>query len=90
MYIPLVFFQYTYSSRLIPVITGNLSSKASIIRRYVHILAQIPATVNVLKFQTLLFLFSNKMLVIRAGTHKFLVRIANREHPDQTASSEAV
>ena len=32
----------------------------------------------------------NKMLVIRAGIHKMLVRIANREDPDQTASSEAV
>ena len=35
---------------------------------------------------TFLFLFSNKMLVIRVG----LVRKANREVPDQTASSEAV
>ena len=39
---------------------------------------------------TFLFLFSNKMLAIRAGIHKMLVRIANREDPDQTASSEAV
>ena len=39
---------------------------------------------------TFLFLFSNKILVFRAGTHKMLVRIANREDPDQTASSEAV
>ena len=39
---------------------------------------------------TFLFLISNKMLVIRAGTHKMLVRIANRADPDQTASSEAV
>ena len=39
---------------------------------------------------TFLVLFSNKMLVIRAGIHKMLVRIANREDPDQTASSEAV
>ena len=39
---------------------------------------------------TFLFLFSTKMLVIRAGIHKMLVRIANREDPDQTASSEAV
>ena len=31
-------------------------------------------------------LFSNKLLVFRAGTHKVLVRIANREDPDQTAS----
>ena len=30
------------------------------------------------------------MLVIRAETHKILVRLANRENPDQTASSEAV
>ena len=28
------------------------------------------------------------MLVIKAGIHKMLVRIANREDPDQTASSE--
>ena len=33
---------------------------------------------------TFLFLFSDKILVFRA------VRIANREDPDQTASSEAV
>ena len=39
---------------------------------------------------TFLFLFSNKMLVIRAGSHKMVVRIANREDPDQTASSDAV
>ena len=32
----------------------------------------------------------NKILVVRAGTHKMLVRIANRENPYQTASSEAV
>ena len=31
----------------------------------------------------ILFLFSDKMLVIRAGIHKMLVRIANREDPDQ-------
>ena len=39
---------------------------------------------------TLLFLFSNKMLIIRAGIHKILVRTANRVDPDQTASTEAV
>ena len=45
--------------------------------------------VNVLKFPTLFFfLFSNKMLVIKAGTHKMVVKIVNREDPDQTASSE--
>ena len=47
--------------------------------------------VNVLKFQTaFLFLFSNKVLVLRAGINKMLNRIASREDPDQTASSEAV
>ena len=36
--------------------------------------------VNVPILRTLFFfLFSNKMLVIRAGSHKMLVRIANRE-----------
>ena len=39
---------------------------------------------------TFLFLFQYKVLVIRAGILKMLVRIANREDPDQTASSEAV
>ena len=39
---------------------------------------------------TFLFLFSNKMLVFRARIHKMLVRIANREDSDQTASTRAV
>ena len=33
------------------------------------------------------FLFSNKMLVNRAGIQKIVVRKANREDPDQTVSS---
>ena len=37
-----------------------------------------------------LFILLNKMLVIKAGIHKMLDRVANREDPDQTASSEAV
>ena len=40
--------------------------------------------------KTFLFLFLKTIFVIMAGTHKMLVRIANRENPDQTASSEAV
>ena len=43
------------------------------------------ATVNVLK----IFLFSINFFS-RAGFNKMLVRIANREDPDQTAYSEAV
>ena len=39
---------------------------------------------------TFLTLFSNKMLVIKAGIHRMLVIIANREDPNQAASSEAV
>ena len=47
--------------------------------------------VNNLKFGTLfLFLLPNKMLVIWTGTHKMLVRKANKAGPDQTASEEAV
>ena len=39
---------------------------------------------------TFLFLFSNKILVFRAGIHKNAVRIANSEYLYQIASSEAV
>ena len=47
-------------------------------------------TVNVLK--NLIFSLSVRkiLFVIRSGIHKMLVRKANREDPDQTASSEAV
>ena len=34
-----------------------------------------------------MFFVFNKMLVIRVRIQKMLVRIANREYPDQTASS---
>ena len=44
----------------------------------------ITGTVIALKFRNIfLVLFSNKMLVIKAGNHKMLVRIAKREGPDQ-------
>ena len=43
---------------------------------------------KILNFFPLLFL--NKMLVFRAEIHIMLDRIANREDPGQTASSEAV
>ena len=44
--------------------------------------------VTVLKFRTP-FSFQNKMLVIRAGIYKMLVRIANREDPDQTLNKQS-
>ena len=48
-------------------------------------------TIYFLKCSTFfLFLFSFKIVVIRTGIHKMLVRIANSEDPDQTASSEAI
>ena len=50
----------------------------------------IRLTTEVMILNTLLFLFVNKMLVVRAGIHKMLVRITNKKDPDQTASSEAV
>ena len=50
----------------------------------------ISNTVNVLYFRTFSILFSNKILVYRAGIGKTVVQLANRDHPDQTASSEAV
>ena len=39
---------------------------------------------------TLLFMFSDKVFVIRAGIHKTLIRKANRGDLDQTASSEGL
>ena len=39
---------------------------------------------------TFLFLFSNKMLVIRAGIHNMLARIANSEYPDQTDTTKTL
>ena len=43
-----------------------------------------------ISLKTSLFLFSNKLLVIRDGMHNVLVRIVDREDHDQTASEEAV
>ena len=47
-------------------------------------------TVKILKFRSLFsFCISSKILVSRAGIHKVLVGIANKEDHDQTVSSEA-
>ena len=45
------------------------------------------SVINVLKFLKIFSLFSNKMLVTRPRIHKMLVKIANREDPDQFRSS---
>ena len=54
-------------------------------------------TVTILNYRTLLYLFSNKMLVIRAATLKVLAAIykifvgkANSADPGQTACEEAI
>ena len=47
-------------------------------------------TINVLKFEHFFFLFLIKCVFFMARIDKMLVRIANREDPDGTASSEAV
>ena len=39
---------------------------------------------------TFFILVSNETMVIRAGNHKLLVKIAKRDEPDQTASEESV
>ena len=41
-------------------------------------------------FELFSLLVLKKLWVIRTGSHRMLVRIVNREDPDQTASSEAV
>ena len=47
--------------------------------------------VKILKFLTpFSFCSQIKIMVLRAGIHKMLVRIANSEDPDQTSSLEAV
>ena len=52
---------------------------------------QCVVMVNIIMFRTLISLFSQiKHWYIRARIHIMLVRIANREDSDQTASSEAV
>ena len=51
----------------------------------------VNCSLNVLDYLTFVYLFSNTLLVFRAGVHKKMrVIITNREDPDQTASSEAV
>ena len=45
---------------------------------------------NVQKVWTFSLSFSNKILAFYSGIIRMLARVANREDPDQTASSEAV
>ena len=41
-------------------------------------------------FEHFFYLFSNKILLIRAGNRKMFLKIANREDPDLTTSPEAI
>ena len=72
-------------------INGVLPNWSPVSHALVPAAAEKSHKVNALKILTLfLFLFSNKMLTIRAGFDKMLVKRTNRVDPDQTASSEAV
>ena len=63
----------------------------NMISKYILVLAQIIITVNVLEISTFFSFCSQlKYCFFGTGIHKMLVRIANREDPDQTASEEAV
>ena len=57
---------------------------------FFHCILYYTCTKKVFKILNTFLIVLKKMLVIRAGSHKMLIRIANREYPDQTASSEAV
>ena len=71
------------------VMLGNYlqqTTSADNIFRCIFFLAALRAKIP----NTFLFLFSNKMLLFKAGIHKMLDKISNREDPDQTASSSDV
>ena len=59
-----------------------------ILKPFIHVFMNYFACSKI--SNTFLFLFASEMYVIRAGIHKMLIRIANRENANQTASSEAV
>ena len=67
---------------------NNFSSTS--FHTYLDFILRDSGKINGLEYQIIFSLFFNKMSAIRAGIHKMLVGIANREDPDQTASSEAV
>ena len=57
--------------------------KSHALAHFISVLIDITLTLSI--SNTFLFLFSNKMLFIKIGIHKMLIRKANREDPDQTA-----
>ena len=82
-------FDYSVSKSLI--ILYNLVAKCkSLLKKFVKIMSLKNYDKCSKISNTFLFLFPKKTLVIMAGIHKLLVRRANREDSDQTASSEAV
>ena len=71
-----------------PSAIHSLLHPPSVLLQAPHPLSE--AMVNVLKFNTFLFLLSNTSFVTRAGSRKNPCQNANREDANQTASSEAV
>ena len=76
LHIPTIPFYYGYAVFVFETINTELYNRACIMY-----------TVNVLKIQPCFFFCD---VLIRTKIHKMLVRLANREYLDQTASSEAV
>ena len=72
-----------------PMYKWPVLSKPSVSINHLKINIFSTSSVNALKFLSLLS-FLKKKFVFRAGIHKMLFRLANREDLDQTASSEVV
>ena len=55
---------------------------------FIRIVSLLPDSKYSKILNTILFLFSYKMLVIRSGIHKMLARVANRKDHDQMVSQK--
>ena len=71
----------SYSVPLLMAIYHHLASSMMLLSGWIILSTPFLNTVNVLKFEHFSN-FSNKLLVIRPGIRKMLVRIANGEDPD--------
>ena len=76
------------SQSLYFILSLRMNSSFITSRPGLSVLGAKKLTLNLLKLWTFLSNCSQIMIVIRAVIHKFIVRIANSEDPDQTASSE--
>ena len=78
-----ILYDFIYSYRAVGCIFGELLNNSPLFPVSIY-------TVNVLKFRTL-FLFCSQINTCYQGLNsRNFYQVANREDPDQTASSEAV